>query len=149
MSVKEKLENDLKSAMRARDELRKTTLRMALSEIKLAEKKKHELLDDPELLVILQREVKSRREAIADARKADRPDLITLAEAEIEILSVYLPQGFSTDELERIIKETIEEVGATSMSDMGKVMTTVMPKVRGRADGGDVNRLVRAILSQS
>ena len=149
MSIRERINEDIKDAMRARDELRKTTLRMALSALKLGEIDKREPLEENEMLAILQREVKARREAIADARKAERPDLIEHAEAEIQILSVYLPQEFSAEELTEIVRQTINEVGAASMNDMGKVMKAVMPKVRGRADGGEVNRIVRAVLSQN
>lgn len=149
MSVKQKLEDDLKSAMLARDELTKTTLRMALSAVKIKEVEVQGSLDDSEVLVILQREVKSRHESIADAHQANRPDLVAEAEEEIGILSPYLPANFSVAELEQIVKEVIDEVGAVSMNDMGKVMKIVMPKVRGRADGGDVNRIVREILGQS
>ncbi len=148
MSIRERINEDIKDAMRARDELRKTTLRMALSALKLGEIEKREPLDEKEMLAVLQREVKARREAIADAQKAQRPDLIEHAEAEMKILSVYLPQGFSPEELEQIVRETIDEVGAASMNDMGKVMKAVMPKVRGRADGGEVNQIVRAVLNQ-
>ena len=149
MSVRDKINEDIKAAMRARDELRKTTLRMALSALKLGEIEKREPLNDKEMEAILQREVKARREAIADARKANRQDLIDHAEAELEILRVYLPQGYSPEELEQIVKETIVEVGAVSMNDMGLVMKAAMSKVRGRADGGEVNRIVRALLSQN
>ncbi len=149
MSVKQKLEDDLKTAMRARDELTKTTLRMALAAVKLAEVEAQGSLEDKQVVAILQHEVKSRRESIADAQKADRPDLITAAEAEIEVLSPYLPVEFTEAELEKIVIDVIAEVGAVSMNDMGKVMKIVMPKVRGRADGGVVNRIVREILGQS
>ena len=142
MSLKDELNNQLKDAMRANDAMRKTVLRGALSNIKLAEVDKGEL-DDGELLALMQKEVKSRRESIADAEKAGRDDLIQEAEAEIEILETFLPKPLSDEELAALVKESIAESGASSMSDMGKVMGVLMPKIQGRADGGAASKLVR------
>lgn len=117
-----------------------------MTAIKLAEVEKGEELDDKGVLAILQKEAKARQETIVDAEKADRPDLIEEAKVELEILQKYLPEALSPEELEALVKEAIAEVEASSMADMGKVMQAVMPKVQGRADGGQVNQLVRQLL---
>lgn len=146
MSLEEKLNQDLKEAMKAKDEDRKRVIRLALSAIKLATVEKLEKLEDGDVLSVLQKEVKSRQETIDDAEKANRQDLVDTAKAEMAILEEYLPEGLSPEELENLVKETIAEVGASSMADMGNVMKAVMPKVQGRADGGQVNQLVRQLL---
>lgn len=146
MTLKEDLRNHLKEAMKAQDTTRKNTIRLAMTVIKLAEVEKGEELDDKGVLAILQKEAKARQETITDAEKADRPDLIEEAKVELEILQKYLPEALSPEELEALVKEAIAEVEASSMADMGKVMQAVMPKVQGRADGGQVNQLVRQLL---
>ena len=148
MDTQKQIELDLKEALRSRDEMRKSTLRMVLSAIKLVEVDKGEPLEEGEVLVILQKEIKSRRESIADAEKAGRSDLIADSEAEISILEGYLPQSFSQDEIEDLAKEVITQEGASSLQDMGKVMKVLMPKVQGRADGSLVSQTVRQILSE-
>lgn len=145
-TTKDKLSQSLKEAMRAQDALRKRTLRMALAAIKNAEIDKNTTLDEPDILAILQKEVKSRYETIEGAEQAGRPDLISEAQDEIKVLEEYLPQGLTQEELESIIRETIAEVGATSPREMGQVMQAVMPKVKGRADGKEVNQIVRNLL---
>jgi len=143
MNTKEKLSEALKDAMRSRDELRKRTVRLALAAIRNAEIDKNAPLDEPAMLAILQKEVKSRYETIEGAEKAGREDLIAEAQNEIAVLEEFLPQPLSADELEEIVKAAITEVGATSPREMGKVMQAVMPKVQGRADGKEVNQIVR------
>lgn len=147
MKTKEKLTQELKDAMRAKDETRKRTIRMALAEVKNAEIDNQAELQESDVLAILQKEVKSRHETIEGAQQAGREDLILEAKSEITILEVFLPQALSPDEIEVIVAETIADVGATSMRDMGSVMQAVMPKVRGRADGKEVNQIVRRLLS--
>jgi uncharacterized protein YqeY len=147
MNTKDRLAQDLKDAMRAKDEIRKRTIRMALAAVKNAEIDQQTELGETEILVILQKEVKSRNETIEGAEKAGRDDLIAEANHEIEILEEYLPQAISPEELEAIVTETIADINATSMKEMGQVMQAVMPKVRGRADGKDVNQIVRKLLS--
>jgi hypothetical protein len=147
MNTKDRLAQDLKDAMRAKDEIRKRTIRMALAAVKNAEIDQQTELGETEILVILQKEVKSRNETIEGAEKAGRDDLIAEANHEIEILEKYLPQAISPEELEAIVTETIADINATSMKEMGQVMQAVMPKVRGRADGKDVNQIVRKLLS--
>jgi len=131
MSTKEKLTQALKEAMKSRDELRKQVIRMAISAIKNAEIEKRGELDEPEVLAILQKEVKARHETIEGAKKAGREDLIADAEAEIAVLETYLPQALTREELVEIVKEAIAEAGATSPREMGKVMGILMPKIRG------------------
>lgn len=147
MSTKEKLSQDLKEAMKARDELRKRVLRMAISAIKNAEIAKQGQLDEPEVLAMLQKEVKARHETIEGARQAQRDDLIEIAQDEIRVLEAYLPKPLSRDELTELVRQAIAEAGATSMSKMGKVMGILMPKIRGRADGKEANQIVRELLS--
>lgn len=146
MSLKSDLKSALKDAMRAKDEVRKSTLRLALSAIKLVEVEKQTDLKDDAVISILQKEVKTRRESIEDAKRAERPDLISATESEIGILEKYLPQAFSAEELESLVKEVISEVGASSLADMGNVMKSVIPRLQGRADGGQVSKLVNQLL---
>ena len=146
MTLKETLSAAMTEAMKAKDETRKIPLRLVMAAVKEAEIEKREELKDEDVLRIVQKEVKARQESIADAEKAGREDLIKTAKAEMAVLQKYLPEGLSEEELEAILKETISEVGATSMADMGKIMQAVMPKVQGRADGGQVNQLVRKLL---
>ncbi len=147
MDIKAQIEKNLKDAMLAKDETRKSTLRLALSAVKLAEVEKRAPLTDEEVLGILQKEVKSRRETINDAHRAGRQDLADAAETEITILIVYLPQPLSEAELETLARGVIEEVGAQAVSDMGKVMKVLMPRVKNRADGGQVSSTVQKLLS--
>jgi uncharacterized protein YqeY len=146
MTLKDQLQSDLKQAMLANDTLRKNTLRMALAAIKLAEIEKKTALDDPGTLALLQKEVKSRREAMADAQRANRPDLVTAAEQEIGILESYLPKAISQEELDEMAKEVIQDVGATSLKEMGLVMKALMPKLAGRATGDQISQTVRRLL---
>jgi uncharacterized protein YqeY len=149
MLSKEALEADLKKAMKAGDDVRKRTLRMVLSAVKLAEVEKRGPQDEASLISILQREIKTRRESIIDAERAHRDDLIAASQAEIEVLDSYLPQRLSSDDLQSMVRKAIEETGASGPQDMGKVMKAVMPHVQGRADGKDVNELVRSLLAQA
>ena len=148
MSTKEKLAQSLKEALKAKDERRKRVVRMAMSAIKISEIEKKGELDEPDVLAIMQKEVKARHETIEGAQKAGRDDLITEAEAEIAILEEYLPKALSHEELEALVKEAIAEAGATSLKEMGMVMKVLMPKVRGRADGKEANQIVRELLGQ-
>ncbi len=147
MDKKARLQNDLKEAMRAGDDVRKRTIRMALSAIKLAEVERRSALDDEAILGLLQKEVKTRNEAIADAEKAARPDLVDSAQAELEVLKGYLPQPLSGDELEALARQAIAESGATSIKEVGQVMKLLMPRLQGRADGKTASEKVRALLA--
>jgi len=146
MTIKAQLENDLKEAMRANDDLRKRTIRMALSAIKLAEIEKGATLEDSAVLATLQKEIKSREEAIADAERANRPDLIAASQAEMAVLQAYLPKQLSAEELEGLAKQAIEESGATSIREMGQVMKLLVPRLQGRATGDQASQMVRKLL---
>lgn len=147
MTTKTTLENQLKDALRAGDDVRKRTLRMVLSAAKLVEIEKGAALDEIGIASILQKEIKSRREAIADAQKANRPDLIAASEAEIAVLESYLPKAMPAEELETLAKQVIAEVGATSQREMGLVMKTLVARVAGRAPGDQVSAVVRKLLA--
>lgn len=146
MNTKKQLEQDLRDAMRSGDEVRKRTLRMTLSNIRLAEVDKRRPLEENEVLAVLQKEVKSREESIEDAQMANRPELAEESIEEIAILEPYLPQPFSDAELEALAREAIAEVGATSPREMGQVMKVLMPRLEGRATGGDASRTVKRLL---
>jgi len=149
MEIKTKLENDLKDAMRAGDDLKKRTLRMVLSAIKLAEVDKGSSLDESVIISILQKEVKSRHETIDEAKRANRPELANAAYDEISVLEAYLPQQLSDEDLEELVRQVIQETGVTTPAGMGNVMKSVMPQVQGRADGARVSQIVRLLLQQS
>ncbi|MBN2147864.1 MAG: GatB/YqeY domain-containing protein [Anaerolineales bacterium] len=146
MDLKSQLRNSLQEAMRAGDTTRKNTLRMALTAIQLAEVEKGQSLDESGLMGILQKEVKSRRESIADAERAGRSDLVAAAENEIAVLEAFLPKAFSNEELEVLVKQAIQETGATSMREMGQVMKVLMPHLQGRATGDQASQAVRRAL---
>jgi uncharacterized protein YqeY len=148
MNTRDQLDDDLKEAMRSGDELRKRTLRLVLSSIKLVEIDQGKRLDEGETFAVIQKEIKSYQESIADAKRADRPDLADEAGAEIEVLQVYLPQPLSQNEIETLAREAIKNVGATSPKEMGKVMKVLMPQVQGRADGSLVSKTVRQLLEE-
>ena len=136
----------MKDALRARDKVAKRTLTMVRAAIQQAEKDRREELDEAAVLAILQKELKSRQESIAEAKKAGRDDLIADTEAEIVILKIYLPEAMSAEDLESLAAEVIAEVGASVQADMGKVMKVLIPRVAGRAPGGDISRVVRELL---
>jgi uncharacterized protein YqeY len=147
MVLKEKLANSLKDAIRAKDDVRKRTIRLALAAIKNTEIDRNAELEDNDILNILQKEVKSRRETIEAAEKADRNDMILEALAEIEALESFLPKQLSIEELQELAQEAIKEAGAVSQRDMGKVMQLLLPKVKGQADGKTVSQIVVKLLS--
>ena len=146
MSIKEQLTQTLKDAMRNRDEIRKRTVRLAIAEIKNAEIDSKSELDEPAVLVILQKEVKARRETIEAAERAGRSDMIEEANAEIAVLEEFLPQPLTDQEIEDLARTAIEATGATSPREMGAVMKHLMPLVQGRADGKTVSQIVRKLL---
>lgn len=149
MGLKNELENGLKEAMRSGDDVRKRTIRMALAATKLLEVEKGQPLDENGMLAVLQKELKSREETIAEAKRGGREDLVQENEAEIQVLRSYLPQPFTPTELENLVHQAIAEVGATSQVDMGKVMKILTPRLQGRATGGDASNLVRKLLSST
>jgi uncharacterized protein YqeY len=148
MSIKKQLRDALMEALKSGEAQRKTTLRMALASIKNAEVEAREDLAEDLVLNLVQKEVKARQETIDAAKQANRPDLIEKAEQEIKILSEFLPQQLSAEELKALVQEAIQESGASSMSEIGKVMGALMPKIRGRADGKQANQFVRELLGE-
>ncbi|KHE70120.1 GatB/YqeY domain-containing protein [Halobacillus sp. BBL2006] len=148
MTITERLTQDMKTAMKARDKKRLSTIRMVRASFQNeAIKLGKDSLSEEEEMTVLSREVKQRKDSLQEFKEAGREDLVEELEQEIEILQVYMPKQLTDEELEEIVKETIEEVGATSKGDMGKVMSAVMPKIKGKADGSKVNKLVLQQLS--
>lgn len=146
MTQKQILDNALHEAMKANNEPKKRTIRMVLANIKLAEVEAGKSLDDSGIFAIIQKEIKSRSEAIADAKLANRPDLIANAEVETKILEEFLPRQLSETELSEMIQTVIRELSATGLKDMGKVIKEVMVRVEGRASGSAVSQAVRSHL---
>ena len=146
MSLAEQLLKDVNTAMKARDELKVSTLRLACSAVRNTEIDKGRTLTDEEIVETLMRESKKRREAVEEYRKAGRQELADKEQAEFAILSVYLPEQLDETEIERIAREVAAELGAVGMKDKGRVMGAVMPRLRGRADGKLVNQVVDRIL---
>jgi uncharacterized protein YqeY len=147
MSLIVRIEDDLKKAMRARDEERTGTLRLTLAALRSAEKELQRPLKDDEELQVLQRERKRRNEAAEAFRAAGRAEPAAREERELAVLEEFMPAPIAEDELERIVDDAIAETGATSLRDLGRVMADVMPQVAGRADGSTVSQLVREKLA--
>jgi uncharacterized protein YqeY len=147
MSLKEKILQDMKGAMKARDSLKLSTLRLLVSQIKNREIDAKDELKDDEVLALIQKAVKQRQDSINQYEKGGRQDLADKEKAEMVILKAYLPEELSQEELLTIIDEAVSVTEASSPKEMGKVMKEVMPKVRGRADGKEVNELVRKRLT--
>ncbi|MDI6892355.1 MAG: GatB/YqeY domain-containing protein [Actinomycetota bacterium] len=147
MSLKERIEVDMRAALKAGDGERLGTLRLLLAAIKNAEIEKREELSDEDVVRVVAREVKKWEEAAAEYKRVGRAAQASREEAEADILRVYLPPQLSEEEIRDIVRETIAEVGALSLKDMGRVMGAIMPKVRGRADGKLVNEIVKELLA--
>lgn len=146
MGLKTQLENSLKDAIRSKDDVRKRTMRMAISAFRQVEIDRGKLVDEAGMIAILQKEVKSRQESIAEARQANRPDLVSDLEDEIKVLEEFLPKQLTPQELETLTRQAISEAGATSPADMGKVMKLLTPRLEGRATGAQASLLVRQLL---
>ena len=140
--LRETLDSDLKDAMRNKEALKRTVLRTMLSEIRNAEINSQTTLDDEGIISVLTKQVQQRKDSVEAYAAANRQDLVDKETEEIDIISVYLPEQLPVEEIEEIIKTAISEIGASTLSDMGKVMGLVMPQVRGRADGKIVNTIV-------
>ena len=147
MSLQEQISAALKDAMRARDEVRMTTLRLVLTAIKKREKEARSLLEDQEVISVITSQIKQRRESIEQYREAGREDLAQTEENELQILQGYMPEQASEEEISNTLDKIIAEVGAVSMKDMGKVMKAAMAKLAGKAEGGAINAMVKAKLS--
>lgn len=147
MSLKDRLQNDFKEAMKARDEIRKNTVNLARAAIKQYEVDNREELDEQGILSILTKQVKMRKDALSDFEKAGRTDLLDAYNKEIEILMEYLPKQLSEEEVTEIVKATAAELGIEGgRQNMGKLIGAVMPKVKGVADGGIVKKIVEGLL---
>ena len=144
--LKEKLMEDLKTAMREKDEVRKSTVTLIKAAILQVEKDTQTQLDDDAIIEIIAKEAKKRKDSLADYEKSGREDLISQINSEIAVIKEYLPEELSVEELTKIVEETIAEVGATTMQDMGKVMQSVKAKTTGRADGRTINEIVKKLL---
>mgnify|MGYP001940111515 CR=1 FL=1 len=147
MAILDQLNTDMKIAMKAKDKESLKTIRMLKSAIQNEEIKKQSGLTEDEELTVLSREKKQRLDSLSEFQDAGRDDLVTQLEQELEIVNKYLPEQLSKEELAEIVRQTIDETGASSMQDMGKVMGAVMPKVKVRADGNLVNQMVKQELS--
>lgn len=148
MSLKDKLVDDMKAAMKDREagKLRLSVIRMARAAIKNLEIDRKHDLNEEEVLDVISREVKQRRDAIEEYAKAGRDDIVEKQKAEIDILMEYLPEQLTADEIRVIVKDVVANVGASGPKEMGKVMGALMPKVKGKADGKLVNQIVKEVL---
>jgi uncharacterized protein YqeY len=146
MSLKDRITQDVKDAMRARDKPRLATLRLITAAIKQREVDERIDLDDTQVTVVLDKMVKQRRESIVQFEKAGRDDLIAIETSELEIITPYLPEQLGEDEINALIDSALEQTGATSVKDMGKVMGLLKPEIQGKADMGAVGALIRAKL---
>lgn len=147
MALKDQLQADLKTAMKEKDKVKKSTVTMIRAAILQVEKDQKVELEDDQILEIIAKQLKQRRDGLAEFEKAQRDDLIQQAREEIEIIEGYLPTQLTIDEIKVIVTETIQETGAVDAKDMGKIMSALMPKVKGRADGKLVNQVVRESLA--
>lgn len=146
MNLSERLNEDMKQAMKSQDKFKLSTIRMVRATIKNLEIDLKRTLNDNEVLDILSREIKQRKDALQEFEKAGRDDLAAQVKAEAEILTEYLPEQLSEEEIKVIVQQTIQETGASSKAEIGKVMSALMPKVKGRADGKLVNQTVQQLL---
>lgn len=146
MSLKDQLQADLKQAMLAKDERRKTVVRVILAEIKNAEIAKIGALTDAEQLGVIQSEIKKRRDALDEMQRANRPELLQEAQSQLDILLTYVPQQMSREEIAAAAQAVIAELGAAGPQAMGAVMGKLMPQLKGKADGKLINEVVRDLL---
>ncbi len=147
MNFLDRLNHDLKEAMRSKDKVRLSVIRMVKGAMQNeAIQFKKDMLTEDEALTVLLREVKQRKDSLQEFEKANRQDLAAKLQEELQILDEYMPEQLSEDELRKIVSQAIEETGATSKKDIGKVMSCVLPKVKGKADGGIVNKIVQQLL---
>ncbi len=146
MTIKTQLNESMKDAMKSGDEVRKRTVRMVLAAVKQVEVDKRTELDDMAVMSLIQKEMKNRRESLEEARKANRADLVEANEAEMKVLEAFLPKAMPAEELRALVQNAIDETGASTPADMGKVMKVVMAKVAGRAPNDVVSATVRELL---
>jgi len=146
MSLKDRITQDVKDAMRAKDKPRLATLRLITAAIKQREVDERIELDDTQVTLVLDKMVKQRRESIVQFEKAGRDDLITIENNELEIITPYLPEQLGEDEINALIDAALEQTGASSIKDMGKVMGQLKPQLQGKADMGAVSALIKSRL---
>ncbi len=147
MSLKDKLMDDLKSAMKDKDTVRKNAVQMVRASVLQVEKDNKVTLDDEGVIEVVAKEVKKRKDVLPEYEKSGRQDLVDELNREIEVLMAYLPQQMSEEEIEALVVDAIAQAEAKSMKDIGKVMAVIMPKTKGRADGKVINQFVRKHLS--
>ena len=147
MSLRDRLDEELKAAMRSNDAMRRDALRMVLAAVQKAEKEGKHTLSDEEMLGVLAKELKTRHESVDTFRAGGRPDLVAREEDAIAVVSEFMPQPLSGAELRTLVEQAVAETGAASPRDMGKVMGWLSPKTRGRADGKVVSQLVTQVLA--
>ena len=148
MSLKDQLTDDMKSAMKAHEKLKLSVIRMVRGAVRQAEIDGKNELGDDDVIAVIRKEVKSRRESIEEFKKGNRDDLVKQTEEEISYLLKYLPEQLSEDKVKELVADAVAKTGASTPKDMGKVMGMLMPQVKGRADGKMVNQLVREALNK-
>lgn len=147
MSLKDKLNDELKAAMRDKNTVRKNTVQLIRAGIKQIEVDKRITLDDAGVLDVIAKQLKQRRDSLPDYEKSGREDLVAQLKQEMDILMEFLPRQLTHDELVEIVTDAVKEAGAQSQKDIGKVMAIVMPKTKGVADGKEINSIVRSLLN--
>lgn len=147
MALKDILAQDLKSSMKNKETIRKNTVQLIRTAILQTEKDKKVTLNDEDILGIIARQLKQRKDVLPEYEKSGRADLIAQLKEEMDVLMGYLPKQLTMDELKPIVEAAVNKTGATGMKDMGKVMAEVMPQIKGRADGKDVNAIVKELFA--
>ena len=147
MAIKDKLQEDLKAAMREKDTVRKNVVQLIKAGVLQYEKDNKTTLDDEGVLGVIAKQLKQRRDSLPDYEKSGREDLIAQLKREMELLMEYLPAQLTHDELVEIVKDAIAKTGASSVKDMGKVMAAVMPQTWGRAEGKEINQIARELMN--
>ncbi|WP_291580488.1 GatB/YqeY domain-containing protein [Clostridium sp. UBA6640] len=148
MSLKDRLQEDWKNALKGKEKFKASVISMAKAAILQVEKDNKSSLNDDQVIEVLAKEVKQRRDALQEFEKGNRQDLVDSTNAEIDILLQYLPQQLTEDEIREIVRESAEKLGANSMKDMGKVMAAVRPSTNGRSDGKIVSQIVKEYLNK-
>ena len=146
MALKEQLAQDLKSSMKNKETIRKNTVQMIRTAILQIEKDKKVTLEDEDILDVIAKQLKQRKDVLPEYEKSGRDDLISQLKEEMDVLMGYLPKQLSMEELRPIVEAAVKETGATTMKDMGKVMAVVMPQIKGKADGKAVNAIVKDLI---
>jgi uncharacterized protein YqeY len=149
MTLRERLEDDIHSAMRSRNQERLDALRFIKSQIQLTEKNQQKDLDEPGVIDVIAKQAKERRESIQMFQEGNRTDLVTKETAALAVVEEYLPPQMTREDLVKIVEEVIQQVGATSARDKGKLMGRLMPQVRGKADGAIVNAVVTELMGKA